>query len=427
MDLSDLVQKAAGEAGDFALYTSIRNYIYARIEYFMEFALSRNLSLALTIVVSLLTLWIMIQGFLIATGRSQDNLKAFVFNLGKSYFIILLALGVSSTSAFSLRTLTETLTNGVASIMSEEGENINQCIVTTSGSLLGCKIDKNLSTTQAIMGFINQVDTANNPILEEKVEKAKMFAGIGSAGPGIVAGTMLILYRVAMALFVGFAPIFILCLLFKKTAPLFQKWLFFGLATIFSSVLLAVMADISADLIEIIAKSLFVSKTLLEFTTGQEVSGISQAATQQLGVGVMLSTLLIIVPPMAGTWFNGVMGTSYGNNYFGGWNGGQPPPAGSGAGSGAHGSVGTVNQDKDRVSNGKSTGYLYGNRPLSTVALSSDHTDRFTSGERGAVTQQTTALSQNNIANQQTRTNQQDLIVRHDSTPKNPTSKDRSE
>ena len=421
MDLSDLVQKAAGEAGDFALYTSIRNYIYARIEYFMEFALSRNLSLALTIVVSLLTLWIMIQGFLIATGRSQVNLKAFVFNLGKSYFIILLALGVSSTSAFSLRTLTETLTNGVASIMSEEGENINQCIVTTSGSLLGCKIDKNLSTTQAIMGFINQVDTANNPILEEKVEKAKMFAGIGSAGPGIVAGTMLILYRVAMALFVGFAPIFILCLLFKKTAPLFQKWLFFGLATIFSSVLLAVMADISADLIEIIAKSLFVSKTLLEFTTGQEVSGISQAATQQLGVGVMLSTLLIIVPPMAGTWFNGVMGTSYGTNYFGGWNGGQPPPAGSGAGSGAHGSV---NQNKDGVKNLDTSS-------LTTLArvnsAPTTNTDTMSSGSYGAAAQQTTALSQNNIANQQTRTNQQDLIVRHDSTPKNPTSKDRSE
>ena len=421
MDLSDLVQKAAGEAGDFALYTSIRNYIYARIEYFMEFALSRNLSLALTIVVSLLTLWIMIQGFLIATGRSQDNLKAFVFNLGKSYFIILLALGVSSTSAFSLRTLTETLTNGVASIMSEEGENINQCIVTTSGSLLGCKIDKNLSTTQAIMGFINQVDTANNPILEEKVEKAKMFAGIGSAGPGIVAGTMLILYRVAMALFVGFAPIFILCLLFKKTAPLFQKWLFFGLATIFSSVLLAVMADISADLIEIIAKSLFVSKTLLEFTRGQEVSGISQAATQQLGVGVMLSTLLIIVPPMAGTWFNGVMGTSYGTNYFGGWNGGQPPPAGSGAGSGAHGSV---NQNKDGVKNLDTSS-------LTTLArvnsAPTTNTDTMSSGSYGAAAQQTTALSQNNIANQQTRTNQQDLIVRHDSTPKNPTSKDRSE
>ena len=198
-------------------------------------------------------------------------------------------------------------------------------------SLLGCKIDKNLSTTQAIMGFINQVDTANNPILEEKVEKAKMFAGIGSAGPGIVAGTMLILYRVAMALFVGFAPIFILCLLFKKTAPLFQKWLFFGLATIFSSVLLAVMADISADLIEIIAKSLFVSKTLLEFTTGQEVSGISQAATQQLGVGIMLSTLLVTVPPMAGLWFNGIMGTA--NPYSpltDRWNVTNPTTAGTG-------------------------------------------------------------------------------------------------
>ncbi len=264
--------------------------------------------------------------------------------------------------------------------MSEEGENINQCIVTTSGSLLGCKIDKNLSTTQAIMGFINQVDTANNPILEEKVEKAKMFAGIGSAGPGIVAGTMLILYRVAMALFVGFAPIFILCLLFKKTAPLFQKWLFFGLATIFSSVLLAVMADISADLIEIIAKSLFVSKTLLEFTTGQEVSGISQAATQQLGVSVMLSTLLITVPPMAGMWFNGVMGTSYGTNYFGGWNGGQLPPAGSGAGSGAHESVGMnahYNQEKTPA---KEAAHFN-----NTPQLRTHQSDAYTAGTRGAL------------------------------------------
>ena len=134
----------------------------------------------------------------------------------------------------------------------------------------------------------------------------------------------------------------------------------------------------------------------------------------------MLSTLLITVPPMAGMWFNGVMGTSYGNNYFGGWNGGQPPPAGSGAGSGAHGSVNQNNGAQNLKP-------IPQNTLKRTVRTALTNSDSMSSGSYGAATQQTTALSQNNIANQQTRTNQQDLIVRHDSTPKNPTSKDRSE
>lgn len=323
------LEKLANDAADFALYSEMRNYIIARIEFFMELVLSRNLSLALTITIALLTLWIMVQGFMIVTGRSQEGLKGFLFNLGKSYFIVLMALGVSSNSVFAVRSLTEQLTNGISSIMTENNQNIQKCILNSSGDMLGCKIDKNLATTQAVMGFINQVDTVDDPILEEKVEKAKLFAGIGTAGPAVIAGTMLILYRIAMALFIGFAPIFILCLLFKKTAPFFSKWLHYGLATIFSSVLLAVMADISSDLVEIVAKSLFVSKGLLEFVTGEGVGGISQTATQQLGLGLILSTLLITVPPMAGMWFHGVMGTANTYSAFQHWNNRSPQPTGN--------------------------------------------------------------------------------------------------
>lgn len=325
------LEKLANNAADFALYSAMRNYIVTRIEYFMELVLSRNLSLALTITIALLTLWIMVQGFMIATGRSQEGLKGFLFNLGKSYFIVLMALGVSSNSSFAVRSLTEQLTNGISSIMTESNQNISKCIISTSSDMLGCKIDKNLATTQAVMGFINQVDTVDDPILEGKVEKAKLFAGIGTAGPAVVAGVMLILYRIAMALFIGFAPIFILCLLFKKTTPLFSKWLHYGLATIFSSVLLAVMADISSDLVEIVAKSLFVSKGLLEFVTGQGVGGISQTATQQLGLGMILSTLLITVPPMAGMWFNGVMSFASGFSPIQNWNNNPLQPTGNSA------------------------------------------------------------------------------------------------
>ena len=79
MDFDQILQSAA----DGALYGSIRNYIAARIELLLEYTLSRNLSLALTMIGALFTLWIMVQGYLILTGRSQENLKAFIFNLGK--------------------------------------------------------------------------------------------------------------------------------------------------------------------------------------------------------------------------------------------------------------------------------------------------------------------------------------------------------
>lgn len=318
----------------------------------MEYTLSNNISLALTMVGALFTLWIMVQGYLILTGRSQDSLKTFVFNIGKTYIIILVALGVSSTSEFALRKLTEVTTDGVASMMLGENEeetskDMSECLTKATNSVLGCQIDQNLITAQAVMAFINQIDTADNARLADQVEQAKLFAGVGAAGPGIVTGTMLLLYRVAMALFIGFSPFFILCLMFKKTTPYFTKWLNYGLATIFSSVLLAAMAGICTDLVEIIAKRQFASN--LVFTVlGINNSGVFNSAMNQLGLGLMMSTVLILVPPMAGVWFNGVMASTYGTNHFERWNNssGGTAPIGSGAGSGAHGLPAYGNQQQ---------------------------------------------------------------------------------
>ena len=217
----------------------------------------------------------MVQGFMIATGRSQESLKGFVFSLGKTYFIIAMALGVASSSSFAIRTLTDTLANGISEIITDNS-SAGGCLSTNSKSsgFLGCKIDQNLTITQGIMSFMNGIDTADNDSLANDVKQAKLFAGLGSAGPAIIAGTMLILYRIAMSLFIGFAPIFILSLLFKKTAPLFQKWLYYGLATIFSGIMLAALSDIAMDLVTNIATSLFVSSKLLSFLdVGGVISG----------------------------------------------------------------------------------------------------------------------------------------------------------
>ena len=306
---------------------SIRDYIYARITFFTEQVLSQNLTLALTVII----------GFLIVTGRSQEGIKGFVFNLGKTYFIVAMALGVAAGGKFGVRTLTDTLSDGISQIMTGNSDVGSKCLTQDAQVIIGCKIDMNLTATQSMMGMLDGIDTADSDYLENKISEARWFAGIGTAGPAIVAGTMLIMFRIAIALFIGFAPIFILCLLFKKTAPLFQKWLYYGLATIFSSVMLGVMADIAMDLVSNIAITDAVTR-IASILGGGNLSGIMQTVTQQLGLGLVLSTLLIVVPPMAGAWFSGLMASYYGSNYIGNWNstGQQSSVQGSGAGSGAH-------------------------------------------------------------------------------------------
>ena len=312
---------------DLLLYSSIRDYIYARITFFTEQVLSQNLTLALTVIIGLLTVWVMIQGFLIVTGRSQEGLKGFVFNLGKTYFIVAMALGVAAGGKFGVRTLTDTLSDGISQIMTGNSDVGSKCLTQDAQVIIGCKIDMNLTATQSMMGMLDGIDTADSDYLENKISEARWFAGIGTAGPAIVAGTMLIMFRIAIALFIGFAPIFILCLLFKKTAPLFQKWLYYGLATIFSSVMLGVMADIAMDLVSNIAITDAVTR-IASILGGGDLSGIMQTVTQQLGLGLVLSALLITVPPMAGAWFSGMMASYTGYNAMMGWNGGQPatPP-----------------------------------------------------------------------------------------------------
>lgn len=314
---------------DFFLFSSIRDYLYARIAYFTEHVLSQNLTLALTVILGLLTVWVMIQGYLIAVGKSHEGLKGFILNMFKTYFVVAIALGTASGGSFGVRFMTETLTDGISQIMTGNSDVGTKCLMQETQTIVGCKIDQNLAATQAMMATLSGIDTADDDYLEGKLTEARWFAGVGTAGPAIVAGGMLMVFRVGMSLFIGFAPIFILCLLFKKTAPLFQKWLYYGLATIFSGVLLGVMADISMDLVAHIAATSAIADITSMVLTGQAQAGIMQNVTQQLGLGLFLSVMLITIPPMAGSFFNGVMASFSPYSVFDRWNGnggGSLPP-----------------------------------------------------------------------------------------------------
>src|SRR3546814_2716661 len=99
------------------------------------------------------------------------------------------------------------------------------------------------------------------------------------AGPAIKGGAMQLRNKVAMALFIGLGPMFILCMLFEQTKQLFSKWLFYGIGTMFSLALLSVMVAIALKMVLAVAAAFWVSKF-----TGATTEGINSMALQQGGL-----------------------------------------------------------------------------------------------------------------------------------------------
>ncbi|KRG67615.1 TrbL/VirB6 plasmid conjugal transfer protein [Stenotrophomonas chelatiphaga] len=142
----------------------------------------------------------------------------------------------------------------------------------------------------------------------------------------ILKAQLLLSNQVAMALFIGRGPIFILCLFFRATRALFQRRLLYGIGTMFSMVALAGMVIRVAGTFWIAALA---DKFLLD---GALADGMTSMALQQGGMGLILTTLILTAPPMAAMFFQGTLGAFMAYSQIGGSPGaaapgpqGQPP------------------------------------------------------------------------------------------------------
>lgn len=283
---------AAAEISDLLFFREINSFLTGEIEVFRDNLLGRTASLLGGATLSLLTLWIMIQGYRIAIGQSRDSMMGLVTNSLRTVLIVGLATAAAATGGSVYRTVTDGLSSEVSRMVTGTNEDVYD------------RVDKCLAYMQVALASIDTLDVAGDPILNDKKERAMWFAGIGTGGPAVMAGTMLLLNKVAMALFVGLGPLFILCLLFDQTKGLFGRWLYYGLGTMFSLALLSVMVTLATDMVIAVAASFWAS-TLL----GAGPDSINSMALQQGGMGVVLSMLIMTAPPMAAMFFSGTLGT----------------------------------------------------------------------------------------------------------------------
>jgi type IV secretion system protein VirB6 len=299
-----------GEATNFAFFALIDDYVSNKIEQFQWELLGRTATWVGGVALVLLTLWILIQGFRVATGQSRMPMMALVGDSLKAVLIIAVATAAASASG----SLFWSLTDGIST-------EISQVVAGTSSPLQS--IDNNLAAMQGAMSLIDGLDAGGDATIAATKTQDKWFTGIGVAGPGVIAGSMLLLNKVALALFIGFGPLFILALLFPQTKSLFTKWLFYGIGTVFSLAVLSVMVSIASSMIGVVTAAFAAKYATLQALSALGLSnataseGINSMAMQQGGLGLILSALIISAPPMAAAFFQGMLGQFQSFSSFG--------------------------------------------------------------------------------------------------------------
>lgn len=295
--------------GDYAAFRVINTWLTSRIGDFGLALMGRMASFVGGVGLSFATLWILFQGYRILTGQARDHAMSLVVSALK----IALCFGIATSMAVGGIKLHTFLTHDI-------DEAVNELVTGKKGQTTADSIDKNLAYLQIAMTAIDGVQVLDgNPELVEEKRIAKLFAGLGAAGPAIAAGVMLLLLKFVMAMWIGFGPLFIFALAFDATKAMFHRWLQYGLGALFTMAMLSFISNLILDLMVRVSATMWIAK--LTNISGASPEGISSQAMQQGGVGLILTMLIISVPPIAAHFFQGQVGNFMHNAAFGG--GGQ--------------------------------------------------------------------------------------------------------
>jgi type IV secretion system protein VirB6 len=306
LETLDMVRPLAaldvGALSNFAFFQLINDFLRTEIDIYTWKLLTRFTVLVSAVALALLTIWIFFQGYMIISGRSKESLMGLVVSSLRAVLIVSFATSMAVGASGLYWSVTDGLGRSITKVVANESDPYSE-------------IDKNLLVMTASFALIDSLPSEEKTQEDKQKDRAQLFTGIGIAGPAVVASALLLLNKLAMALFIGFGPLFILCLLFQQTANLFQRWLLYGLGTLFSLAVLVVMVNLSTKVVGAVAAAMLVKYAASGFALGGE--GINSMAMQQGGLGLIMSTLIVMAPPMAAMFFSGTLGQFVANSSFG--------------------------------------------------------------------------------------------------------------
>jgi len=321
-NLLDWLSPSAGTGiGDYMGFRLINTYLTSRIGEFGLALMGRMMKFVAGIGLSVATLWVLVQGYRILTGQLRDPLMKLVVEGMR----IALCVGIATSMGIGGIKLHTFLTHDM-------DEAVHELVTGNKGQTTADAIDKNLAYLQIAMTAIDGVQVLDgNPELLEEKRTAKLLAGLGTAGPAIAAGVMLLLLKIVVAMWIGFGPLFIFAFAFDATKAMFHRWLQYGLGALFTMGMLSFTSGLILDLMVRVSAAIWLLK--LTNISGASTQGISDQAMEQGGMGLILTMLIISVPPIAAHFFQAQVGNFMHFSAFSSNNQSQPGPQGQPPGS----------------------------------------------------------------------------------------------
>lgn len=286
----------------FAFFQLINDFLRHEIDAYTWELLTRFAFIVSSMIGFLMVIWIFYQGFRIVTGQSRDSLMGLVVSSLRAVLIVGVATSMAAGGSQMYWALTDGLGSLIVATVSDESDPY-------------ASIDKNLAIMTASMATIDALQDEQEETVKDDKSRAMWFTGIGIAGPAVIASSLLLLNKLAMALFIGFGPLFVLALLFDQTKSMFSRWLFYGIGTTFSLGVLVVMVSLTTKVIGAVALAFLAKYVASGFTGGGE--GVNSMALQQGGLGLVMSTLIVMTPPMAAAFFQGTLANFVAQSSFG--------------------------------------------------------------------------------------------------------------
>lgn len=289
-----------GAIGQWVYFQIIFAYLGKEIENMRDNMMGGFMQWIVLFCSIMVTSWIIFQGWLVVTGRSRESMMALVT---QSMRVVLITL-CATTFTF--------MGNDISKLLTETVPRAITGVVTGDESSPAREVDKGFAEMQATFAFMDGLGASNGgrDQFVDQLSKVTTMSAIGTAGPAIIGGALLLMYKAALGLFVGFGPLFIFALLFQSTKQLFSKWLYYGIGTMFSLAVLSFMVSVAMKLVVAVSVAMIAKYTLIMGGTGS-AQGMNSVAMQQGGLGLILSILLVSVPPMAAQFFQGTIGGAF--------------------------------------------------------------------------------------------------------------------
>ncbi len=278
------------------LFLFIKYYIEELILRFAESgiqAMSKGLNFAL---VTIVTVWVMFEGYRILTGQSKEPITSFLWRVGKMVVITSIAGAILNDPTAVRGWITVNIQYPITYYLT--GKQFSDP---------GAMIDASLFIMQMLL---NSFSVAIGESGSDKMGVFMLSSSLGQSGPALVGGAALLLNQIALALCTIPAPAFILCSMFESTKSLFQSWLKFLIGTIMSLVVLTVMVTVGLKAVMVYATAIYM-KSLMGY------EGIAQASLMQGGLGMLMTVLIVAAPPMVSQFLQGTLGQLNPYNVFG--------------------------------------------------------------------------------------------------------------